>query len=399
MKTQIKKYKALFILPLGLLPFIVLIFYILGGASGEKSEAVKNDLVGVNYQLPDANRDIAILDKQEAYRQIKEDEPLEPIDIEVDTAQALTLLELTENLPEEHTNEVLMAHVKKQEQLSRKALKLQAQDEATRKATIERGELSDNTINKNSHGRQSSGSYARNVGNKSHETRETSSREKLRYVRQNSYQSDIELDELTELVDAHEQLMRQNDSLSRQLSKPSVATHPKQAKRESFDVQLKTTQGFEQASFQAKSIKAEVVQDTKVLTGNRVMLRLINNTRVNGIDINKGTLVYGLCKTDNERLQLLITSIPHQDDYIPVNLSAYDLDGIKGLYVPHNVNRKVYKDVASGVNPSVLFSASDDPLSYMGVNAAANLSKTVVKRVKLKRVYLRKNSVLILKNE
>jgi hypothetical protein len=207
----------------------------------------------------------------------------------------------------------------------------------------------------------------------------------------------IELEELEELIVEHERLIRQNDSLSKQLQKSQAI---KQSRPQAgFEVQLKTTIGFEQASIPAKSIKAQVVEDTKVLSGNRVMLRLMSDTRINGLTISEGTIIYGLCKTANERLQLQITSLPFQDHFLPVSLSAWDLDGIKGLYVPDNVNRKVYKDVAGDVNPSVLFTPGDNPLSYMGVNAAADLSKTMIKRVKLKRVYLRKNTVLILKND
>ncbi|WP_430815912.1 conjugative transposon protein TraM [Carboxylicivirga sp. RSCT41] len=385
MKTLIKKYKALFILPLGLLPFIVLIFYILGGASADENENVETKAIGVNYQLPDANRDISILDKQEAYQQVKVDEPMEQIKIEVDTALPKTPLELTEKVPVEQSNELLMAHVKRQELLSREALQLQTEDAPTGLRTSAQ--------------RQATARSSKTRSHRGIRTYQASAREEARTADKRTYQPGVELDDLTELVDAHEQLMRQNDSLSRQLTTVPLPGPVQPVKRKSFVVELTAKQGFEQPSVDNQSIKAQVVQNTKVLTGNRVMLRLIQDTQVNGRTIRKGTLIYALCKTDNERLQLLITSLPYQEDFIPVSLSAYDLDGIKGLYVPDNVNRKVYKDVAGGVNPSVLFSASDDPLSYMGVNAAANLSKTVIKRVKLKRVYLRQNSVLILKND
>jgi hypothetical protein len=128
MKTQIKKHKPLFILPLGLLPFVVLIFYILGGGSGESDKTSISNQGGANYQLPDANRDITILDKQEAYRQIKEEEPQKALQLNIDTSQTLTPLELTENVASVDVNEVLLAHVKKQEQLSREALQNKTQD-------------------------------------------------------------------------------------------------------------------------------------------------------------------------------------------------------------------------------------------------------------------------------
>ena len=384
MKTQIKKHKALFILPLGLLPFVVLIFYILGGGSGESDKVSSNIQGGANYQLPDANRDIAILDKQEAYRQIKEEEPQKALHLNIDTSQTLTPLELTENVASVDVNEVLLAHVKKQEQLSREALQNKTQG-----------------VHSGRDGKESK-THVETWKKKDMSSNHQYTRKQTTPPRQNTQVhlgqgTTIELEELEELIDEHEQLIRQNDSLSKQIQRSQAIKQPRP--QAGFEVQLKTTIDFEQASLPVKSIKAQVVEDTKVLSGNRVMLRLMNDTRINGRTIPEGTIIYGLCKTANERLQLQITSLPFLDHFLPVSLSAWDLDGIKGLYVPDNVNRKVYKDVAGDVNPSVFFTPGDNPLSYMGINAAADLSKTMIKRVKLKRVYLRKNTVLILKND
>jgi conjugative transposon TraM protein len=363
---------------------VVLIFYILGGGSGEPDKTSSNNQGGANYQLPDANRDITILDKQEAYRQIKEEEPQKALQLNIDTSQTLTPLELTENIASVDVNEVLLAHVKKQEQLSREAFQ-----NKTSKAQSGRKETEPKT---HVQSRQQT-----NVSSNHQYARQQTTTPKQKTQVHLGQGTTIELEELDELIDEHERLIRQNDSLSKQLKKSQAIKQPRP--QACFEVQLKTTIGFEQASIPAKSIKAQVVEDTKVLSGNRVMLRLISDAQINGLTIPEGTIIYGLCKTANERLQLQVTSLPCQDQFLPVSLSAWDLDGIKGLYVPDNVNRKVYKDVAGNVNPSVLFTPGDNPLSYMGINAAADLSKTMIKRVKLKRVYLRKNTVLILKND
>ncbi|MBS2210714.1 conjugative transposon protein TraM [Carboxylicivirga mesophila] len=378
MKKQIKQHKALFILPLALLPFIVLIFYILGGGSPVSDTSQSASSSGANYQLPDANRDIAIMDKQEAYRQLGEETVVKPVQLDIDTTMVLNPLELTENMPEEQINEVLLAHVKKQEAQSREALQgqnhLMPQSPTTRR---------DNT-------------NAEPVTKESDTYRTYTGSPKAR--RSSYISNDMEQQTLTQLLEEHERLLRQNDSLNHQLQK---ATANKQAVeiQARLDVQINTNSGFEPVTQSRQGIKALVVEDTKVLSGNRVMLQLMNDAVIGDKTIRKGTLIYGLCKTENERLQLVITSVPYRDAFLPVKLSAYDLDGIRGLYVPDNVQRKAYKDVAGDVNPSVLLSPSDHPLSYLGVSAAADLSKTMVKRVRLKRVYLRKNTVLILKND
>lgn len=386
MKKLIKTHKALFILPLGLLPFVILIFYILGGGGEPGNLVEEKPQNGANYQLPDANRNITILDKQEAYQQMSESPTNEAVKLNVDTTETLTALELTEHVSSVNVNEVLLAHVKKQEQLSRHAIQNQ----------------SDNTSlsqPKETFGKQdfTNPPRAKQTNKRPAQSPKEGSASKAKVQVSNGAM--LELDELSELVDAHERLIKQNDSLNRQLRQAQRKSEQKQHPPSSFKVSTKAHIGFEKASTSSNTIKAQVVEDTKVFSGNRVMLRLLNATSIHGRTIPQGTLVYGLCQADNERLQLLITSIPYQDDFLPVSLSAYDLDGIRGLYVPDNVNRKVYKEVAGDVNPSILLPPSDNPLSYMGINAAADLSKTMVKRVKLKRVCLRKNTVLILKND
>ncbi|MCK5633276.1 hypothetical protein KAH94_05970, partial [bacterium] len=74
MKNYLKKNKALLFLPLALLPFVILIFYVLGGGEDVKKENRNNknkeNREGANYLLPEAEKSIEIFDKLEAYEQI-----------------------------------------------------------------------------------------------------------------------------------------------------------------------------------------------------------------------------------------------------------------------------------------------------------------------------------------
>ncbi|MBW6537676.1 MAG: hypothetical protein K0B11_21885 [Mariniphaga sp.] len=75
MKKYLKQNKALLFLPLLLMPFVVLIFYILGGGEGtgtKEKKATATTLQGANYSIPEAESSIAIQDKLEAYQQQRE---------------------------------------------------------------------------------------------------------------------------------------------------------------------------------------------------------------------------------------------------------------------------------------------------------------------------------------
>ncbi len=75
MRKFLKQNKALLFLPLLLMPFVVLIFYILGGGEGTGNKAgntTGTSLQGANYSIPEAESSIAIQDKLEAYQQQRE---------------------------------------------------------------------------------------------------------------------------------------------------------------------------------------------------------------------------------------------------------------------------------------------------------------------------------------
>ena len=387
MKTLIKNNKHLFILPLPALPFLLLIFYVLGGGTGDGQNPQTQHADGANYGLPDANRGINILEKKEAYQRMEAQESPIEVKLDVDTASYLTPLEEAGELPKENANQILLAHVRQQEQMAKLAM---GENEAGKKE-INSNDKSDEINNKRKKKESISHTNAKR-------TPCQSSPEKLRL----DYTDNPGIEELEDMFEQHGRLMMYNDSLSQEIAllQQEVQKHQKPA-RTFFEVKPDSYKSFGSESNNDQSIKAQVMEDCKVTTGMRIMMRLLEDTKVNGKTVKANTLVYGLCKVDNERLQIHIGSIQGHTDglYIPVSLSAYDLDGIQGVYVPDNVVRKVYKDVAGGVNPSVMMSPGGNPLGYMGINAANDVAKGLFKTLRLKKVFLRQNTVVILRND
>ena len=76
MKNYLKRNKPLLFLPLVLIPFIVLIFYVLGGGEKKEKEEQKQKeqqvAKGANYTLPDADKSVAIYDKMDNYSSKKQ---------------------------------------------------------------------------------------------------------------------------------------------------------------------------------------------------------------------------------------------------------------------------------------------------------------------------------------
>ncbi len=84
---------------------------------------------------------------------------------------------------------------------------------------------------------------------------------------------------------------------------------------------------------QAKALKAVIDQKQKFRTGDKIQLRILEAGVYGQFGIPKNTLLYGICSISSNRLFVNISSINLNGKVIPSSLSAYDLDGIPGIYI------------------------------------------------------------------
>ena len=141
------------------------------------------------------------------------------------------------------------------------------------------------------------------------------------------------------------------------------------------------------------AIPAVVVEDQKVAAGAAVKLRLSDSVVISGVIIPKGQLLFGVCQVSNQRLLLDIRTIRLGTSIVPVDLSVYSLDGIKGIAAPTAVLGEAAGQGADNAVRSVdIISGSGDiglQAASAGIVAAKSLfSKRVhAVRVKLKAGY------------
>ena len=380
MKGFLRNNKAQLLLPWGLLPFVVLIFYILGGGSPQDQEQVakaQKGGQGVNYELPRADRTIEIPDKMEAYQQegSRAVTPDYQVDVNSDSLASGTRTEASEEKAGEPdlisldqlstaTPEQLLAHIKHQEKQARQEL--------------ERNNLND-------------------PGNQKPPTEKPVMTSK---PQQPATLQKTGIEELDQVFDENIVLSRQNDSLDYYLKQANQRLRKLEAKKSaSFQLEKNLSPDFEGKRSTSSLIKAEVYETATVLDGKRVKMRLLEEGSVGGKIIPKNTFVYGICQIKNERLHIHVTQIPVQDNFLPVDLSIHDLDGMEGLYVPDNAARKVAKEVSGSTNTSSLFGVTADPLTYAGVRAADRTTRSLLKMTRLKKVTVRENTLVYLINQ
>lgn len=390
MKTTLKKNKALFILPLILLPFVVLLFYILGGGHPTENGGQNNPQnEGANYSIPQAESSIEITDKLEAYEQQNERAStrdygiLANMDSMNNPGQPLILPEdsvVGEYSEDEVVNanisNNLLAHIKQKEAEINRELNAPESRQIKSEA---RTEKSVNLIN----GKNTS-KYESPVNTES-----------IPVILQKTG-----IEELDQVFEENVALTRQNDSLKQSLEWIQQQ-QPEQQRIENakFTLEKKSGSAFQKQESKNSLIQAEIYETTTVLDGNRVKLRLLEDTWLAGIKIPENTFVYGICKVSNERLHITVTQLPVENSFLPVELAIYDLDGLPGLYVPGNAARKVTREVGSSANTSSIFGMTDNPLTYAGIRAAERTAQTLLRRVRLKKVTVKKNTLVYLINQ
>lgn len=99
----------------------------------------------------------------------------------------------------------------------------------------------------------------------------------------------------------------------------------------------------------SQAIRASVDEERTLRSGDRVRLRLQDDILAGGYRIPAGTLLYGTVDIARQRLHVRVSGIEHGGDVIAVSLTAYDLDGAEGLYIPDSDERTAAKDAAAAV--------------------------------------------------
>jgi conjugative transposon TraM protein len=93
-------------------------------------------------------------------------------------------------------------------------------------------------------------------------------------------------------------------------------------------------------------IKVVIDENITGYAGSRLRLRLLDDITVGKYLVKKDSYLYALINGfSGQRVTLQVKSIIYQDKILPVKLEIYDLDGLPGLYVPESAFRDFTKDL------------------------------------------------------
>lgn len=95
------------------------------------------------------------------------------------------------------------------------------------------------------------------------------------------------------------------------------------------------------------------VRDQKVVDGQRVTVRLLEDYSVDGVFVPTNTHLAAVCKV-SDRLELSVRSVEMNGRILPLQLVAYDTDGMAGIYCPETSasrnSRRASSDAISAAN-------------------------------------------------
>ena len=148
-------------------------------------------------------------------------------------------------------------------------------------------------------------------------------------------------------------------------------------------------------------IKAVIDENNKGFLGSRIRFRLLEDIFVSNRKISKGSILYGqISGFSMQRVDLTIVSVFTQGEIFPINLSIYDVDGMKGLYVPQSVFRDMIREMGSNsVQGTQMDVGGQGFFTSIGSKLFTSTSKSIANLIKTNKAKLKYNSYVFLIDE
>ncbi|MBO9684444.1 MAG: conjugative transposon protein TraM [Flavisolibacter sp.] len=391
-----KQKRALFVMPLLVIPFITMAFWAMGGGKGNVK--VEASSTGLNLQLPNAKlKDDRREDKLDYYETAEKDslkleeslknDPFFQLQEQKDTIMfSLPHRSTTFNAssPFPSSNQLTGYRDPNEQKVYQKLQELQAK-------------LNTSTSNKpkdpNLFQSSQSGISKEDV-------------DRLEYMMK--YQSadadsDPQMKDLNQMMDKilaiqHPERVKDTVGTNSVLNKRGVLPVTNHSKQSPISLLSQNTSnevsknGFyglseEHVTSVQNAVEAIIPEDQTLVNGATVKLQLSNPIDIAGVNIPTGSFIYGLATLNNERLQIEISSIRYQNSIYPVRLQVYDLDGLRGIYIPGAITRDVAKQSADNSMQLMELSSMDPSLKGQATAAGINTVKSLLsKKVKMVKV-------------
>lgn len=367
-----RKLKMRLVLPLIVLPFLTLIFWILGGGSGSAQTTIATAPAGLILDLPNAKlKDDANIDKLAYYNQAEADSVKIKDEIKKDPYY-------------QEAMEVEDPHVKLvNDKLAALQQVMQPNREEGMTATRQPVRPITSPVSADQVERM----------------------ERLLNRRPDDEpEADPEMDQLNGLLDKALALQHPEQV-------PTPMSHPSTMNDDYILVSTTAASDTLQPGFYSlttppdttrggSSFLAAVLGTQVLVNGSVVRLQVLQNLFIGNEQIPVGSLLFGIANLQDERLQIMVSSIRCGVRLIPVRLQVYDLDGLPGIYIPGAIGRETMKQQLNSPFSSTGLIAADPSLAAQAATMGMETVKGLFSRkVKLVRCTVRNGYQILLQNK
>jgi len=115
-----------------------------------------------------------------------------------------------------------------------------------------------------------------------------------------------------------------------------------------------------------------------LVNGQNVKLRLLEPVEAGSIELPVNSLITGIAQIQGERLQIVVQSLENNGNILPVQLTAYDIDGQQGLFIPGSVETTALKEITASMGRDAGTSISITQGTTAGQQLAADVGRSLI---------------------
>jgi conjugative transposon TraM protein len=395
-----KKRKLLLVLPIITLPFITILFYVLGGGRVEAATAGNDTIKGFNFKLPIPKfKEDSTLDKMSYYDKADTDSMKLLEQIKKDPNYSS--ISLSKDFNEEDFDKQIFPQGKS-------AFNSAPLQQGGEKKVYEKIKALQKIISQpvgvDKYGQDMS--EFENYGRSDKTSEEIKNLEQMISSMETVEQPDAELQQLGGMLEnildiqhpsrVEERLKQSSDKKKGKIFSVDLKKeidNSTSLEQKGKNVGASPVNSFYSANENAQdnnqpnAIQAVIHETKSIVNGSIVKLRLSGDIVLQGTTIPKNTFLYGTASLKGERLEVKVNNIQYRNSIYPVELTVYDLDGIDGIYIPGAINRDVAKASADRSIQTLGLSGVTDSwgaqAAGMGIEAAKSLMSKKVKLIKV----------------
>ena len=123
-----------------------------------------------------------------------------------------------------------------------------------------------------------------------------------------------------------------------------IKTYGTKARNLGFHSVHNSKVGLERNTLQVQIDRTVVLKE-----GDDVVLRLLEDARIQDLRLPRQSRIIAQAKVEGNRMHLIVKSIEQLGRILPIKLSAYDMDGQEGVYIPELENMSALKEMGANI--------------------------------------------------